>query len=63
MSLAEFGVGFECHIASVKHVAVNCAVRLLDSSEIIHHLSLVVRKLYLLCNLHNYFVQYDVKHD
>ena len=44
MSLAEFVVGFECHIASVKHVAVNCVVRLLDSSEIINHMPLVVRK-------------------
>ena len=53
MSLAEFGVGFECHISSVyRHAAVNFAIRLLDSSEIIHHLSFGMRKIYLLCNLH-----------
>ena len=35
MSLAEFGVGFECHFASVIHAAMNFVVRLLDSPEII----------------------------
>ena len=57
MSLAER------HVASVRHAVVNCVVRLLDSSEIINHMSFGMRKIYFLCNLHFYYVQFDVKHN